>query len=185
MSEMDLKERQTGSELVFDGKILHLYHDSVALPNGDTASRELVRHVGAVCVLPITDDGYAVMERQYRYPVDRVLLEIPAGKLDSKQENHESAARRELEEETGYQADEFISLGKMLPTCAYDEEVIHMYLARGLHKTHQHLDEDEFLDVEPIPFQKLVDMVLANEIEDGKTQIMILKLKLLKDMGKL
>ena len=84
-----------------------------------------------------------------------------------------------------YQADEFISLGKMLPTCAYDEEVIHMYLARGLHKTHQHLDEDEFLDVEPIPFQKLVDMVLANEIEDGKTQIMILKLKLLKDMGKL
>ena len=77
MSFMDLKERQTGSELVFDGKILHLYHDSVALPNGDTASRELVRHVGAVCVLPITDDGYAVMERQYRYPVDRVLLEIP------------------------------------------------------------------------------------------------------------
>ena len=110
MSELDLKERQTGSELVFDGKILHPYHDSVALPNGDTASRELVRHVGAVCVLPITDDGYAVMERQYRYPVDRVLLEIPAGKLDSKQENHESAARRELEEETGYHAEELIPL---------------------------------------------------------------------------
>ena len=154
MSEMDLKERQTGSELVFDGKILHLYHDSVALPNGDTASRELVRHVGAVCVLPITDDGYAVMERQYRYPVDRVLLEIPAGKLDSKQENHESAARRELEEETGYHAQELIPLGLFYPACAYSDETIWMYLAKGLTRGERHLDADEFLDVELIPPQR-------------------------------
>ena len=175
MSELDLKERQTGSELVFDGKILHLYHDSVALPNGDTASRELVRHVGAVCVLPITDDGYAVMERQYRYPVDRVLLEIPAGKLDSKQENHEAAARRELEEETGYHAEELIPLGLLYPACAYSDETIWMYLAKGLTRGERHLDADEFLDVELIPLKDLVAEVMAGNIPDAKTQIAILK----------
>ena len=168
MSEMDLKERQTGSELVFDGKILHLYHDQVALPNGDPASRELIRHVGAVCVIPITDDGKAVMERQYRYPVDRVLLEIPAGKLDSKQEDHESAARRELEEETGYHAETLIA-------CAYSDETIWMYLAKGLTRGERHLDEDEFLDVELIPLTDLVREVLAGNVPDAKTQIAILK----------
>ena len=163
MSEMDLKERQTGSELVFDGKILHLYHDQVALPNGDPASRELIRHVGAVCVIPITDDGKAVMERQYRYPVDRVLLEIPAGKLDSKQE------------ETGYHAETLIPLGVFYPACAYSDETIWMYLAKGLTRGERHLDEDEFLDVELIPLTDLVREVLAGNVPDAKTQIAILK----------
>ena len=118
MSYEKLAERQTGSELIFDGRILHLYRDDIVLPNGQPADRELIRHVGAVCVIPVTDDGMAVMERQYRYPIDEVVLEIPAGKLDSKQEDHESAARRELEEETGYTARELIPLGKFYPACA-------------------------------------------------------------------
>lgn len=175
MQQERLRERQASSELVFDGKILHLYHDKITLPNGEPADRELIRHVGAVCVIPITDDGMVVMERQYRYPVEEVILEIPAGKLDSKQEDHETAARRELEEETGYQARELIPLGKFYPACAYSDETIWMYLAKGLTKGQRHLDEDEFLDVELMPLRELVSMVLRGEIPDAKTQIAVLK----------
>ncbi len=175
MSQETLKERQTASELVFDGRILHLYHDQVTLPNGAPADRELVRHIGAVCVIPVTDDGLVIMERQYRYPMDEVLLEIPAGKLDSRAEDHEAAARRELEEETGYQARELIPLGKFYPACAYSDETIWMYLAKGLTLGQRHLDEDEFLDVALIPLKELVGQVLAGKIPDAKTQIAILK----------
>ena len=179
----NLYEETISSEMIYKGKVVNLRRDKARLQNGSEVTREVVEHPGGVAVAAFVGDDL-LMVRQFRYAPKKVLLEIPAGKLNYG-EDPLHCGRRELEEETGYQADEFISLGKMLPTCAYDEEVIHMYLARGLHTTHQHLDEDEFLDVEPIPFQKLVDMVLANEIEDGKTQIMILKLKLLKDMGKL
>jgi len=170
-----LAERQTASELIFDGRILHLYRDDIQLPNGQPADRELIRHVGAVCVIPVTDDGMAVMERQYRYPVDEVILEIPAGKLDSKSEDHEAAARRELEEETGYTARELIPLGKFYPACAYSDETIWMYLAKGLELGDRHPDADEFLDVELIPLKDLVKQVLAGEIPDAKTQIAVLK----------
>ena len=175
MSYETLAERQTASELIFDGKILHVYRDDIALPNGKPAERELIRHIGAVCVIPVTDDGMAVMERQYRYPVDEVILEIPAGKLDSKEENHESAALRELEEETGYRAKELIPLGKFYPACAYSDETIWMYLAKGLEKGDCHRDVDEFLEVELIPLRDLVKQVLAGEIPDAKTQIAALK----------
>ena len=170
-----LKERQTASKLVFDGKILHLYHDDVALPNGEPAQREVIRHIGAVCVIPVTDDGLAVMERQYRYPIDQVILEIPAGKLDSRDEDPELAARRELEEETGYTAKEWIPLGLFYPACAYSDEAIRMYLAKGLTKGEIHRDADEFLDVELIPLKELARQVLAGEIPDAKTQIAVLK----------
>ena len=175
MSDEKLRERQTASELIFDGKILHLYRDDIALPDGKPAERELIRHVGAVCVIPITDDGCAVMERQVRYPMDEVLLEIPAGKLNSKTEDHEAAVRRELEEETGYHARELIPLGKFYPACAYCDETIWMYLAKGLERGRRHLDDDEFLDVELIPLTELVRRVLAGEIPDAKTQIAVLK----------
>ncbi len=175
MSYESLRERQTASQLIFDGAILHLYKDDIDLPNGKPAFREVIRHVGAVCVIPVTDDGYAVMERQYRYPMDEVILEIPAGKLDSKEEDHEAAARRELWEETGYKAKELIPLGKFYPTCAYSDETIWMYLAKGLEKGERHLDEDEFLDVELIPLKDLVQQVLTGQIPDAKTQIAVLK----------
>lgn len=170
-----LKEHQTASKLVFDGQILHLYHDDVALPNGQPAKREVIRHIGAVCVIPLTDDGRVVMERQYRYPVDRVILEIPAGKLDSKDEIPQEAIRRELEEETGYTAKEWVNLGLFYPACAYSDEAIWMYLAKGLTKGERHLDADEFLDVELIPLKDLVRQVMAGEIPDAKTQIAVLK----------
>ena len=170
-----LKEHQVSSELAFDGQILHVHFDQSKLPNGKPADRELIRHIGAVCVIPVTDDGYAVMEKQFRYPVDEVILEIPAGKLDSKDEDHEEAARRELWEETGYTAKELIPLGKFYPACAYSDETIWMYLAKGLTKGDRHLDEDEFLDVELIPLKELAKQVLAGEIPDAKTQIAILK----------
>ena len=174
-----LRERQTASELVFDGQILHLYHDDITLPNGKPADRELIRHIGAVCVIPITDDGYAVMEKQFRYPVDEVILEIPAGKLDSKDEDHEEAARRELWEETGYTAKELIPLGKFYPACAYSDETIWMYLAKGLTRGERHLDEDEFLNVEWMHFDELIKQAMDGTLTDAKTVTTALKVKVL------
>ncbi len=173
--EEALRETQTASELIFDGKILHLYRDDILLPNGKPAEREVIRHIGAVCVIPITDDGMVIMERQYRYPVDQVILEIPAGKLDSREEDPEEAARRELREETGYEAGKLTPLGLFYPACAYSDEAIQMYLATELTAGERKLDEDEFLDVEQIPLQMLVKQVMAGEIPDAKTQIAVLK----------
>jgi len=175
MSADRLKETKTASELIFDGKILHLYRDDIRLPNGEPAEREVIRHVGAVCVIPVLDDGRVVMERQYRYPVDEVILEIPAGKLESKEENHEAAVLRELEEETGYRAGTLIPLGKFYPACAYSDETIWMYLAKDLVAGDCHRDQDEFLDVELVPLRDLVEQVLAGNIPDAKTQIAVLK----------
>lgn len=176
MSEFErLAEIQTGSELIFDGQILHVYKDTVKLPNGNEASRELIRHIGAVCVIPITDDGQVIVERQFRYPVNRVITEIPAGKLDSKTEDHLEAAKRELREETGYTASEWIDLGIYQPAMAYCDETIWMYLAKGLKRGERDLDEDEFLDVCMVPLKSLYDDVLAGKITDGKTQIAIMK----------
>ena len=172
---MNLKETTAASELIFDGTILHLYRDDIVLPNGKPAHREVIRHIGAVCVIPVTDDGMVVMERQYRYPVDEVILEIPAGKLDFKEEDHREAVLRELEEETGYRAGKLTELGKFYPACAYSDETIWMYLATELEKGESHRDADEFLDVELIPLRDLVDMVLAGQIPDAKTQIAVLK----------
>jgi len=170
-----LRETQTASEQIFDGLILDVRRDTVALPDGAPAFREIIRHIGAVCVIPVTEDGKVVVERQYRYPIDRVITEIPAGKLDSKGENRLEAAKRELREETGYTADEWISLGDFHPAPAYSDEYISMYLARGLHAGERHLDADEFLDVFTVPLQELVEDVMAGRISDAKTQTAILK----------
>ena len=175
MLEQELTERQLLSKEIFDGRILHVFEDTVSLPDGKSASREYLRHIGAVCIVPVLENGDVLVERQYRYPIDEVVLEIPAGKLDSKSEDHEAAARRELEEETGYHAETLIPLGKFYPACAYSDETIWMYLAKGLHRGDRHLDEDEFLDVELIPLKDLVQQVLAGQIPDAKTQIAILK----------
>ena len=170
-----LTEVKTGSEEIFDGVILHVFKDTVALPNGKPAIREVIRHVGAVGIVPLTDDGKVIIERQFRYPLNRVVTEIPAGKLDSAAEDRLSAAKRELEEETGYTANEWINLGDYIPTCAYCDERITLYLARGLSLGQRHLDEDEFLDFEAIPLSDLVEDVMAGRITDGKTQVAILK----------
>ena len=171
----NLTEVQTASQEIFDGVILHVFKDTVALPNGNTATREVIRHIGAVGVIPVTDDGKVIIERQFRYPLNRVVTEIPAGKLDSFTEDRLSAAKRELEEETGYIAKEWICMGDYYPAAAYCDERITLYLAKGLSQGTRHLDEDEFLNFEAIPLQDLVEDVMAGRITDGKTQVAILK----------
>ena len=170
-----LAETQVSSEDIFDGVILHVKRDMVALSNGNTTVREVIRHIGAVFVIPVTDDNRVIMERQFRYPLNKVILEIPAGKLDAPDEDRLSAIRRELREETGYTADEWTELGDFHPAPAYSDEFITMYLARGLHKGERHLDNDEFLDVYAIPLSELVEDVMAGRISDAKTQVCILK----------
>ena len=170
-----LRETETASENLFDGIILHVRRDTVALPNGRSAVREVIRHIGAVCVIPVTDDGQVIVERQYRYPIDRVITEIPAGKLDSREEDRLEAIKRELREETGYTAEEWISLGDFHPAPAYSDEYISMYMARKLHAGNRHLDADEFLDVFTVPLKDLVEDVMAGRISDAKTQTAVLK----------
>lgn len=172
---MKLTEKQIASRQIYAGKILDLYCDDVELPNGGRGVREYIRHLGAACVVPVTDDGNVILVNQFRYPFHDVLTEVPAGKLDSKDEPPEEAARRELREETGAQAAEMISLGAYYPSCAYTDEVIHLYLARGLTFGSNHLDEDEFLNVKSVPLEDAVKDVLEGKICDGKTQTALLK----------
>ena len=175
ITEPELRETQLSSREIFDGRILHVFEDTVRLPNGAAASREYLRHIGAVCVIPVLEDGSVLVERQYRYPVAQVLTEIPAGKLDAKDEDHLLAAQRELREETGATSERWTSLGLFYPACAYSDEAIEMYLAQGLHFGERHLDADEFLNVARVPLTELVEEVMAGRIPDAKTQIAILK----------
>ena len=173
---MHLEEKTLSSEQKFDGKVVKLFVDQVELENGEQTFREVIKHPGGVCILPLDEDNNVLMVRQFRYPPHKVLLEIPAGKMEYG-EDHRECGLRELKEETGCTCDEFTYLGNLIPTPAYDTEVIHMYLARGLHSGEQKLDEDEFLEVEKIPLDKAVEMVMNNEIADAKTQIALLKAK--------
>ena len=170
-----LREVQASSEDIFDGVVLHVKRDMVTLPNGAEAVREVIRHIGAVCVIPVLDNGDVIMERQFRYPLDRVILEIPAGKLDAANEDRLSAIQRELREETGYTAGKWTEIGGFYPAPAYSDEYISMYMARKLHPGKRHLDEDEFLDVFTVPLSELVEDVMAGRISDAKTQTAVLK----------
>jgi len=171
----NLEEVMVASEEIFNGHVVHLFKDTVELPNGRHATRETVRHIGAVAVVPLTDDGKVIIERQFRYPLGCVITEIPAGKLDSKTEDRLAAAKRELEEETGYTADEWIDLGDYYPAAAYTDERISLYLAKGLHQGQRNLDEDEFLNIMAVDLEELVQDVLSGAITDGKTQAALLK----------
>lgn len=171
----NLREEPLQSQEIFDGVVVHLFKDTVTLPNGHTAIREVIRHIGAVAVVPVTDDGKVVVERQFRYPLNEVITEIPAGKLDSFTEDRLAAAKRELEEETGYTADNWQELGDFHPTAAYCDEKITLYLATGLRQGNRHLDDDEFLNVMAVPMEELVADIMSGRITDGKTQAAILK----------
>ena len=177
----NLTEKQIEREEIFKGHVLHVVKDKVELPDGKPATREVCLHIGAVAVIPVTDDGCVIMERQYRYPHSRVFLEIPAGKLDSRDEIPLEAAKRELREETGAIAEKFTYLGKYIPSPAVLSEVIHLYLAEGLTFGECELDEDEFLEIEKIPLDTLYSMVMKGEIEDGKTQVAVLRAYTMKN----
>lgn len=182
---MNLTEKQLSKEYIFNGRVINLRRDEALLPNGKTATREVIEHNGGVCVAALTDNDEVLMVRQFRYPYLEVIPEIPAGKRDSKDEDPLECGMRELKEETGATAEKFIFLGELYPTPGYCGEIIWMYAATGLSFGEQNPDEDEFLTVERIPLTQAVDMILNGEIKDAKTQAAILKLKLLKDSGKI
>ena len=178
-----LEEKSVSSTPIFDGKVLHVRLDEITLQNGVSATREYCHHNGAVCVLPLTDEGEVICVRQYRYPFHEDLLEIPAGKLDSPEEDPNDAVRRELREETGAVAKKMIYLGKYYPSPAILDECIYMYLATGLEFGETEFDEDEFIESVRVPLSKLVDLTLEGKIRDGKTQICALRAQMMIDKG--
>ena len=169
-----LDEKTLSSEQKFDGIVVKLFVDEVELEDGREAVRELIKHPGGVCVVPVDSDGNIYMVKQFRYPFRTVLTEIPAGKLEYG-EDHRQCGLRELKEEIGAEPESFEYLGCLYPTVAYDTEIIHMYLARGLRFGEQHLDRDEFIDVVKMPFEEALQLVYDNELPDAKTQLAILK----------
>jgi ADP-ribose pyrophosphatase len=171
---MHLEEKKIKSEKVYEGLIFNISHDTVELENGKTSFRDVLWHNGGVCVIPVTDNNEIYLVKQFRYPFGTALREVPAGKLE-KGELPEICGKRELLEETGFTCREFIYLGEMLPTPAYNSEITHIYLAKGLEYKNQSLDEGEFLDVEKISLSEAVELVMNGTIRDGKTQIAILK----------
>ncbi len=179
---MNFEEKKLSSKEVFDGNVINVTVDKVRIPDGSESIREIVHHRGAVCVLPITDDGDVICVKQYRYAHGEVLLEIPAGKLEEGETDPKEAALRELEEETGISCSEIKYLGKLYPSPAIFTEVIHMYIAKGLSFGSTHPDADEFLDVVRIPLRTLVEKVMSGEIPDAKTQICVLRAYLDSDI---
>lgn len=179
---MELTERKLSREDIFAGRIVTVHVDTVALPDGGTATREVVDHPGGVAVLPLDGENNVLAVRQYRYPFGRTTLEIPAGKLDHPGEDPYEAGLRELREETGATPGVYEPLGRVLPSPGCYGEILHLYLARDLRMAEQHLDEDEFLNVERVPFAEMVRRCLEGEIEDAKTVIAVLKAKLLLEL---
>ena len=148
--------------------------DEAELHTGKHVKREVVEHPGGVTVLPVDSDGNCYLVRQFRYPFGKMLLEAPAGKLE-KGEDPLVCGIRELSEETGFTAEEMVALGRCFPSPGFSTEVLHIYLALGLHAGQSHPDQDEYLNVEKIPLKELSERVMQNEIDDGKTIVAILK----------
>lgn len=172
---MNFEEKTKRENLVFDGKVLHVYCDEIIQPDGKAATREYAKHLGAVCVVPLTDEGEVICVKQYRYAHRRMFLEIPAGKLDYVGEDRREAALRELREETGALCKTLTHIGDIVPSPAILTEKISMYLAEGLSFTETEYDEGEFIEIVRIPLATLVEMIMNGEIEDAKTQTAILK----------
>ncbi len=176
----NLEEKFVEREEIYKGVVLDVVKDTVSLPNGKKTVREFCRHIGAVAVLPLLSDGTVIMERQYRYAHERVIFEIPAGKLNTADEDKLWAAKRELREETGAVAATWTDLGLLIPTPAIVSEKIQLFLAEDISFTETELDEDEFIDVERVPLSELYEMVMRGEIPDAKTQICVLKVMEMK-----
>ena len=171
MNEQNLIETYRDGHVVFDGKIIRLEHWHVELPNGSIALREVACHPGASAVVALDEDNNIILVRQYRAPVHRLTLEIPAGKLDSADEDPFVCAQRELSEETGYLADHWHKLTVLETTPGFCNERIHIYLATGLHQGPTHPDEDEFVATTRMPLQQAVACVMDGTFRDGKTAL--------------
>lgn len=175
-------EKQLDSEEIFSGRVIRVTRDRVELENGRTSIREVVHHHGGAAVAALNEKGEIYLVRQYRYALDRELIEIPAGKLEAGEDPFE-AAKRELGEEAGLTAGEYRDLGYVIPTCGYCSEIIWLYAAKDLRPVRQHLDPDEFLTVFTMPLEEAADKVLSGEITDSKTVAAILKVQALRQKG--
>ena len=180
---MKLYETTKHEEVLYEGRIIRVHVDDIELENGMPAKREVVDHPGGVSVAILTGENELIFVRQFRYPYKKVLLELPAGKLEPGEDPFE-AVKREQREETGTTAESYISLGEVYPTPGYCGEIIRLWACRVDQETGElHLDPDEFLQNLRIPLDQAVDMVLRNEIPDSKTQIGILKTAKLVERG--
>ncbi len=181
---MEHTEKTLSVQEIFSGHVVRLTLDKVELENGRSAMREVVHHRGGACIAALTEKDELYLVRQYRYALGQELWELPAGKLEEGEDPFE-AAKRELEEECGLKADQYIDLHPFYPTVGYCSEVIYTWLARGLHPVPMHLDEDEFLTPTKMPLEEVCRMVLEGDIRDGKTVAAVLKIKALKEAGRL
>jgi ADP-ribose pyrophosphatase len=162
----DLTEKPLSSNTIYRGRILNLRVDTVELPDGRTGKREVVEHSGAVIIVPVNQDGQILLVRQYRYSVGRITLELPAGNIEPG-ESLESSARRELKEETGYEAKELTKLFSFFSTPGFSNEELHVFFASDLALSEQNLDDDEFVEVLAVPWEKAMQMVWTGEICDA------------------
>ena len=172
---MIFEEKTLKSEKIYDGAIINLRRDQVTVING-TSYREIIEHNGGAVLAAITDQGKMVMVRQFRKPAERVMLEVPAGKIDSGEEAID-AARRELKEETGYTASKIKFLTQFYPSVGYSEEILYLFLCTGLTPGETDFDENEAIDIEEYDIDDLLNMVMSGSIEDAKTIIAIMMVK--------
>ncbi|MBQ5755084.1 MAG: NUDIX hydrolase [Oscillospiraceae bacterium] len=177
-------EKTLAVKELYNGKVVRLTLDTVELENGNTSYREIVHHRGGACIAALTPQNEIYLVRQFRYALGQELWELPAGKLEAGEDPFE-AAQRELEEECGLQAEEYIDLHPFYPTVGYCSEVIYTWLARGLHPVPMHPDEDEFVTPEKFPLEDVYRMILDGKIRDGKTVAAVLKIKALLAEGRL
>jgi ADP-ribose pyrophosphatase len=171
---MSFTEKKIDGEEKYHGVIIRVRLDHVELTDGTITRREVVEHPGGVCILPVDREGNAYLVRQYRYPAQKEILEAPAGKLEKGEEPF-ACAVRELSEETGFTAKQYLDCGTYYTSPGYSDETLHLYLARELEYGEMHPDRGEFLRLEKFPLQELAAMVRRGEIEDAKTAILILR----------
>lgn len=181
---MNLEEKRIKSNYKFKGRIINLRVDDAEIPNGTIQEREIIEHNGGVCIVPITDNNEIITVKQFRYPYMEIITEIPAGKRDGDEAPLECGIR-ELKEETGCVAQEYIFLGELYPTPGYCNEVIYMYAAKGIEFSDPDPDEDEFLEIYTTPIDALIEKIMNGEIKDAKTQTALLKVKFLMEQGKI
>ncbi|MEC0280259.1 ADP-ribose pyrophosphatase [Bacillus halotolerans] len=174
-----LEEKTIAKEQIFSGKVIDLYIEDVELPNGKTSKREIVKHPGAVAVLAVTDEGKIIMVKQFRKPLERTIVEIPAGKLE-KGEEPEYTALRELEEETGYTAKKLTKITAFYTSPGFADEIVHVFLAEELSvlEEKRELDEDEFVEVMEVTLEDALKLVESREVYDAKTAYAIQYLQL-------
>lgn len=177
-------EKCIASEEVFCGRVIRVKFDTVQLPDGGTSTREVVHHNGGAAIVAVNGRGEVALVKQYRYALKRDMIEIPAGKVEQGEEPFKTAVR-ELEEEAGLLADEWLEFGEVIPTCGYCSEIIYLYVATKLRKVERNLDFDEFMDVVWMPLEEAGMLAERGEIVDSKTALGLLRAKLLYDRGEL